>query len=175
MTLIVHRISKLKYAILPTLEDHGRGAARYGGRWNSPDPALQFDRRIIYVSDTLAQATLEVVVHVDSQVLHTVAHGHVMFSIDPDAVADLLPAALPVTWNAQPETPATQVIGDEWFDQQASPVLRVPSAILPLTVYGSGQSNYLINTRHPRIQSTVTLLSSQPLMFGPRLQGQRTV
>lgn len=157
MTLTLHRISKLKYATLPTLEDSGQGAARYGGRWNSPDPALQFDRRIIYASDTLAQATLEVIVHVDSQVLHTVTHGHVTLSVEPDAIADLPPEALPDTWNAQPETSATQVIGDEWFDDLVSPVLRVPSAILPLSVFVPGQFNYLINARHPDTRRTVTL------------------
>ncbi|MCD0168106.1 RES family NAD+ phosphorylase [Deinococcus sp. 23YEL01] len=169
MSLTLHRISKLKYATLPTLDAHGLGAAQYGGRWNSPDPALQHDRRIIYTSDTLAQATLEVIVHVDSQVLHTVPHGHVTFQVDPDAIMDLSPGDLPATWNAQPETPATQVIGDEWYDLQASPVLRIPSAVLPLSVFVPGQANYLINTRHPQTAALVRLLGAVPLTFDPRL------
>ncbi|GGS41274.1 RES family NAD+ phosphorylase [Deinococcus knuensis] len=169
MSLTLHRISKLKYATLPTLDAHGLGAAQYGGRWNSPDPALQHDRRIIYASDTLAQATLEVIVHVDSQVLHTVAHGHVTLEVDPAGILDLAPGDLPATWNAQPGTPATQVIGDEWYDLQASPVLRIPSAVLPLSVFAPGQANYLINARHPQTAAMVRLLGAVPLTFDPRL------
>jgi len=169
VTLTLHRISKWKYATLPTLHEQGFGAARYGGRWNSADPEQEHDRRILYVSDTLALAMLEVVVHVDSQVLQTVQHGHVTLDVQPDAIIDLDLTALPASWNAHPPSAETQVIGDEWFDTRSSPVLRIPSAILPLTVYSPGQSNYLINASHPDIAQVVQLLGAQPLPFDPRL------
>ena len=72
MSLTIYRISKLQYAQSPELSEHGFGAARFGGRWNSADPAMQANRRIIYASDTLAQSMLEVVVHSESRVLQTV-------------------------------------------------------------------------------------------------------
>ncbi len=169
MTLTLYRISKLQYAQNTSLPEHGFGAARFGGRWNSPDPALQANRRLIYASDTLAQAMLEVVVHVDSPVLQTVPHAFVRFEVEPEAVVDLDLKQLPASWNHHPETPATQVIGDQWFDEQVSPVLRVPSVILPLAVYGQGQSNYLINSLHPDIPEAVRLIEHQPLPFDPRL------
>lgn len=169
MNLILHRVAKLRYASLPTFEEHGVGAARYGGRWNSPDPALRFDRRIIYASDTLAQAMLEVIVHVDSQVLHSVAHGHVTFEVDYEFVVELSMDQLPPSWNAHPETPATQVIGDEWYDLGASAVLRIPSAVLPPHAYGPGHANYLIHTQHPDLARAVRLRGYQPLSFDPRL------
>jgi len=172
LTLTLHRISKLQYATVARLEDHGIGAARYGGRWNSADPSLKWDRRIIYTSDTLAQATLEVIVHVESRVLHTVPHGHVTFRVDPEAVIELAAGQLSVKWNVHPVSPASQVIGDEWYDLNVSPVLRVPSAILPLTVYGPGQANYLINTRHPEINRAVQQVCAVPLSFDPRLPAQ---
>lgn len=169
MTLTLHRISKWKYVTQSTLQEHGFGAARYGGRWNSADPEMEHDRRILYASDTLALAMLEVVVHVDSDVLRTVKHGHVTLAVEPDAIVDLDLKALPVSWNAHPPSAETQVIGDEWFDTRSSPVLRLPSAILPLTVYGSGHANYLINAFHPDIAQAVSLLGAQPLPFDPRL------
>ncbi|AZI45312.1 RES domain-containing protein (plasmid) [Deinococcus psychrotolerans] len=169
MSLTLYRISKLQYAQHPDLPEHGFGAARFGGRWNSPDLTSQHDRRLIYTSDTLAQAMLEIVVHVDSRVLQTVPHAYVRFQVEEEYIADLKAAQLPATWNAHPETPATQVIGDQWFDEQSSPVLRVPSVILPLTVYGPGQSNYLINANHPDIGEAVKLLDFQTLPLDPRL------
>lgn len=169
MKLTLHRISNLQYATRPTLPEHGIGAARYGSRWNTPDPGQRHDRRIIFASDTLTQAMLEVIVHVDREVLHTVPHGHVTLQVDPGAIADLDLTQLPSTWNAHPETPATQVIGDEWYDLQASPVLRIPSAILPLYAYGPGHANYLINARHPDLERAVQLLSCHPLPMDPRL------
>lgn len=169
MTLTLHRISKWKYATLPTLQDHGFGAARYGGRWNSADPELEHDRRILYASDTLALAMLEVVVHVDSQVLRTVEHGHVTLEVQPDAIVDLDLTALLASWNAHPPSAETQVIGDEWFDTRSSPVLRIPSAVLPLTVFAPGHANYLINALHPDIAQAVRLVGAQRLPFDPRL------
>jgi RES domain-containing protein len=168
--LTLHRVAKLNYALLTNPEEHGFGAARYGGRWNSADPDLTSDRRIIYVSDTLAQALLEVIVHVDAEVLHTVAHGHVRFKVQPAFVAELGPEALPAGWNQHPATSDTQVIGDEWFDTRASVVLRVPSVILPLSVYPDLHSHYLINTLHPQFLAAVEWQGAEPLPFDPRLR-----
>jgi hypothetical protein len=107
-------------------------------------------------------------VHVDREVLHTVPHGHVTFEVDPAAVAELNAAQLPAAWNAHPESPATQVIGDEWYDLQASPVLRVPSAILPLHVYGPGHANYLLHAQHPDLARAVRRVACRPLPVDPR-------
>ena len=169
MSLTLHRVAKLKYAQSEILEEHAYGAARYGARWNSPDDALRFNRRIIYAADTLAQAMLEIIVHTESAVLHQVPHAHVRLGITEKSIVDLDISQLPDTWNAHPETTATQVIGDQWFDEKISPVLRVPSVILPLTVYGPAHSNYLINTLHPEIAEAVTLIGVEPLPFDPRL------
>ena len=168
--ITVHRVSKWKYAALTDLDEHGYGAARFGSRWNTPDPALTFNRRIIYASDTLPLAMLEVIVHVDAEVLRHVPHGHVTFQIDETFIRDLEASALPASWNARPETPASQVIGDEWYDTQASVVLRVPSAILPLDSYGPMHANYLINAHHPDVQQAVQRRNATPMPFDPRLK-----
>jgi len=168
MALLLHRVSKWRHAEYPTLPQHGDGAAKYGGRWNSPDKALVRNRQLIYTSDTLTLAMLEVYVHV-GDVIHQVPHGHVHFEVDEAAILDLDLQALPGTWADRPETPDTQVIGDEWFDQQTSPVLRLPSVILPLSEWRPGQSNYLINARHPDTPDVVRMLGATRLAFDPRL------
>lgn len=169
MSLTLYRISKLQYATSPELPEHGFGAARFGGRWNSADPTMQANRRLIYASDTLAQAMLEVVVHASSQVTQTVPHAYIRFEVQERFIAQLEVSQLPPQWNAHPESPATQVIGDQWFDEQVSPVLSVPSVILPLQVFSPGHRNYLINTLHPDIDEAVKLLEYQALPFDPRL------
>ena len=170
MTLTLHRVAKWKYAQEPVLLEHGYGAAHYGSRWNSFDEALRWDRRIIFASDTLAQAMLEVLVHVEAEVLYSVPHGHVRFEVEEDEIAALDLTRLPPRWNAHPPTSASQVIGDQWYDEAVSPVLRVPSAILPLEAYDEKHGNYLIHARHPRILEAVRLLGVAPLPMDPRLK-----
>lgn len=169
MSLTVHRVSKLKYAQLGDLNEYGYGAAFYGSRWNTPDPDLRFNRRIVFASDTLALAMLEVIVHAESQVLRSVPHGHVLLSLDEGYLAELQPADLPSGWNATPDTAVTQVIGDQWYDEGVSAILRAPSAILPLEDYGPAHSNYLINAAHPDVEAAVKILTFRPLLFDPRL------
>ena len=169
MTVTLHRVSKLRYAALPDLEDYGYGAARFGSRWNSPDADLRFDRRIVYASDTLPLAMLEVIVHVDSDVLQRVPHEHVLLDAEEAFIAQLLAADLPAGWNAHPETATTQVIGDQWYDEGASAILRLPSAVLPPEDYGPAHSNYLIHARHPEILRAVLHLGHRELRFDPRL------
>lgn len=77
-------------------------------------------------------------------------------------LAGLSPADLPPDWNALPAPPACARLGDEWFKRANTPVLRVPSAVVPL------ESNFLLNPRHPdfgRIQIGETL----PFGFDERL------
>ncbi len=169
MSLVLYRVCKWKYARAKNLNDHAYGAARFGGRWNSQDEALRFDRRIIYAADTLAQAMLEVIVHSDRLALQLVAHAAIRFRVNENFVASLDISHLPDSWNAHPSTSASQVIGDEWFDTFVSPVLRVPSVILPVSMFGANHSNYLINIRHPEIKKAVTLLGAEPLQFDKRL------
>jgi RES domain-containing protein len=53
-------------------------------------------------------------------------------------VQDLTPG-----WNSSPPPDFTRDIGTEWVRTGASPVLRVPSAIIP------EEHNFVINVKHP--------------------------
>jgi RES domain-containing protein len=59
-----------------------------------------------------------------------------------------------------------QKIGDEWVARATSPVLRVPSTLVP------GESNFLLNPRHAGF---LKLQFSEPLPFhfDPRLIERR--
>ena len=54
-------------------------------------------------------------------------------------------ADLPKTWRAQESW--TQARGDLWHDARHAPLLRVPSAIVPIA--DLPDANVLINHRHP--------------------------
>ena len=54
---------------------------------------------------------------------------------------------LTANWNASPPPIDVQRIGDDWAMSARSPVLKVPSAAIPI------ESNYLINIGHEQFTS----------------------
>lgn len=53
-------------------------------------------------------------------------------------------SSLPLGWNSEPPTAASQSLGDAWVLAARSPVLAVPSVLVP------EESNYILNPNHPR-------------------------
>jgi|AGTN01.3.fsa_nt_gi Uncharacterized conserved protein len=130
----------------PFADLSGDGARLYGGRWNSPG------RPLVYTADTAALAVLEVRVHLDLPP-DLVPDDYVLVSID---LADL-----PVeTVTTLPDDP--QAFGDEWLHQQRSPVLRVPSFIVPES------GNLLLNPAHP-LAAAARVVSTREFAFDRRL------
>jgi RES domain-containing protein len=133
----------------------GEGARLYGGRWNSPGVP------VVYVAESQSLAVLEVLVHLDSPAL---LEKYVFLEVNFDAflVIDLDRSCLPRNWQSDPVPEAIQAIGDRWILSRDSAVLRVPSVLVP------GESNFLLNPRHPDFGKIGT---SRPLAFrfDPRL------
>lgn len=124
----------------------GEGAARAGGRWNSPG------RRLIYTSATLSLALLEILVHMDPDFLED-TYAAVKVEIPDDAVAfveDIFPG-----WESA-EAAFLSKLGDGWLARQGSLALSVPSAIV------GRERNLLINPAHPRFAD---LLATPPEPF----------
>ncbi len=131
----------------------GEGARLYGGRWNSPGVPL------VYTSESLALCCLEIFVHLPSYDLLQ-DYVYMQVSFDSSLVED---ARLVAGWDARPVSQVSQSIGDQWVKSGASPVLRVPSAIIP---HGS---NYLINIAHPDCKK-IEIGKPLSMAFDPRLQ-----
>lgn len=146
------RIVKRRYA--HTAFD-GEGARAYGGRWNGPG------RPVIYVSESRALATLEVLAGLKTSV---VVPAYVLIRVDFDEalVKHVDPNDLGTDWRASPPTSATQRIGDEWLDEATSSALRVPSAVVP------DEFNYLLNPRHSDF-GTLRVGTPEELYLDPRL------
>lgn len=145
------RIDKARWA--KTSFD-GHGAAREGGRWNSPGT------RVIYCSQHLAMAAQEKYLHLPKPV--PVAMAFVKFRIDFGAVKVETLKAAPPGWQEFPPPPATQEIGDEWIASLRTAVLAVPSTIIP------EETNFLLNPAHPDFVKIV-LGSPVPFYFEPRI------
>jgi RES domain-containing protein len=79
--------------------------------------------------------------------------------VDDEPLADL-----PGDWRER-ET-MTQAIGDAWLAEGTAPLLRVPSAIVPLA--GSPDLNLLINHRHPDV-GRIRLVRAEPFALDARL------
>lgn len=133
----------------------GEGARRFGGRWNSPGTV------VIYCSESLALAALELLVHLQSSdILEAYTAIPVTF---PEAIVSTLdPGQLPANWRDYPPPVALQRFGDHWVASRRSAVLRVPSAVV------EGEYNYLFNPTH-RDFSQISIGEPQPFRFDPRL------
>jgi RES domain-containing protein len=114
----------------------GRGAYRRGGRWNSQG------REIIYMSESLSLCVLENLTHL---VKVPMMQNFKSIWVDiPEALIRILEDKdLPLTWKAIPAPKATKEIGDKWFDEKISVVLKVPSTVVPT------QWNFVLNPTHP--------------------------
>ena len=144
----VWRLARRAHAALDA-----EGARRYGGRWNSAG------RRLLYASTHLSLAALEALVHFDAD---EVPEDLQAFAIEiPDALATEQVAAdiLPIGWTRQEF--ATRAFGDEWLTAARTPVLVVPSAIVP-------ETNVLVNPAHPATQGVV-VVARRRFVYDPRL------
>jgi len=115
----------------------GEGGIYAAGRW-TPQGI-----RAVYTSESLALATLEVFVHTESDKIPLV--GIRAFIPDSTAVEEIKIDDLPSNWQEESAYPALQSMGEAWFQSQRTPVLKVPSAIVPF------EYNYVLNPDHPKL------------------------
>jgi len=127
---------------------------RASGRWHTRG------HRVVYCSESPAAALLEILVHFEIDVrdlptryrllkLHTSDNLHV--EVAPD---------LPVDWLER--TDLTRATGDRWLQTGRSPLLRVPSAVVPETF------NVLLNPEH-RQAGQVAVVQVSEHVIDPRL------
>lgn len=124
----------------------GRGARRHGGRWTSPG------RAVVYAAAEEALAILELQVHLDLPA-DLVPDDYVM------TVVDLSGLAVEAV-EAMPEDP--RAVGDLWLAEARSPVLRIPSALVP------GHWDVLLNPAHPAAAGA-RVVATTPFTVDPRL------
>lgn len=134
----------------------GEGARLYGGRWNSPGVA------VVYLAESRALAMLEVLVHLGDEEL---LKSFVLVGVEYEArhCKHVEAAILPKNWTTTPAPAALRQIGDEWCTSKRSPLLSVPSAVVP------SERNLLLDPNHPAF-SELSISKPERIAFDPRLR-----
>ncbi len=115
----------------------------------------------VYASPTLSLATLELLAHIDPDL---VPDDLAAYGIDfPDDLSReaVDPDELPPDWR-EPENPQCKAIGDAWISEGRVALLEVPSVIIP------EEYNVLINPSHPEA-ARITIARETPFVLDPRL------
>ncbi len=136
----------------------GEGARLYGGRWNRRGTA------VVYASDSLALAALELLVHAEPALL-----PEDLVSVAADVpgglrVEALAPGDLPRDWRRHPAPEALADLGTAWARAGRTAVLAVPSALVPR------ERNFLLNPAHPDFKKIRTQ-APQAFALDSRLRG----
>ena len=133
----------------------GIGGLRAAGRWHSQG------RRIVYLTDHSSSALLEMLVHMDRDLMPA-TYQLLRIVVPTDIAVETIDEELPPDWRSQ--TLTSREIGDRWLDRSASALLRVPSAI------SAKGNNYLLNPEPPdAAKIAVSEITNAP--FDPRLLG----
>jgi RES domain-containing protein len=131
----------------------GIGGLRAAGRWHSQG------RRIVYLADHSSSALLEMLVHMDRDLMPA-TYQLLRIVVPADIAVETIDAELSQDWRSQ--TLTSREIGDRWLDRSASALLQVPSAI------SANGNNYLLNPEHPdAAKIAVAEIIKAP--FDPRL------
>lgn len=134
--MIVWRICSRKYRASAF---SGVGGLYVPGRWHPQG------YKIVHTAESLALASLEIFVHLESNNAPLVA----IKAEIPDRLAMAKVDRLPNNWQEVSTYPLLQKIGQDWLISKKTPVLQVPSSIVPV------EYNYLLNPQHPDLQVTL--------------------
>ncbi len=147
------RVVKAKHAATAF---SGEGARLYAGRWNSAGV------RLVYCSENLALAALEILVHLRGVALRDKLRA---FSVTFDSA--LMMAVdrrkLRKDSNAEPPIAASKRTGDECVISGRSAILAVPSVLVPL------EHTYLLNPAHSDF-AKIKIKSIGDFQLDPRLK-----
>lgn len=134
----------------------GDGGLRASGRWHTRG------RRVVYCAQSPAAALLETLVHLEIAVRDLPARYRLLKLEAPGEVTveRVLPEQLRDDWIETID--ATRAIGNSWLEAGRSPLLSVPSALVPETF------NVLLNPGHPEAQRIVVVAIGEHVI-DPRL------
>lgn len=137
----------------------GAGAKAVGGRWNAKGTP------VVYASTTISLATLETLAHLGEEI--AIRNSFLIKLTIPEAVWDkritVAPAALPITWLAEPPGSTAIQLGNTWLLANTAALMQVPSVIVP------EEYNVLINPAPPdTAQITATVV--RQYLYDPRLK-----
>lgn len=133
--MFVWRICATKYQ---KLAFSGEGGLYVPGRWHPQG------HKIVYTSESLALASLEIFVHLESDRISLAAIK--AWLPNELKTEEVKVEHLPKDWQETSAYPMLQQIGRDWLLDCKTPILKVPSSIVPI------ENNYLLNPEHPDLR-----------------------
>lgn len=137
----------------------GEGARLFGGRWNPPGCS------VVYLSEVLSLAALEVLVH-EAERVPSGRFVYFEVSFPADWVCEVAREELDELWSKYPPKGKTLAIGRRWWENRESVMLRVPSILVPT------EWNYLFNPLHAAA-GELEVGEGRIYSFDPRFQTGR--
>lgn len=136
----------------------GEGARLGGGRWN------HVGTPVIYVSETLSLAAIELFVHFTRKDIKLSKSLVAIHADIPDSlkIAEVSIKDLDSGWRKSPPSNSTKDIGTEWAQNKTFPILRVPSAVIP------DEYNLVLNPVHAEFKK-IKIGKPQPFTFDERM------
>ena len=134
----------------------GGGARKYGGRWNSKGTP------VIYTAESLSLATLEILVHLEDASVLNENFSYIKIEF-PEMIVEIPDNSLfPKDWYKNPPNISTQIVGDQWVNEDISAVLRVPSSVV------MQEYNYILNPAHKDFNK-ISIESPKKLIIDSRI------
>lgn len=127
------------------------------GRWNGAG------RKVLYTAESIPLAFMENMIRRKGTGFNDGFHTMVIEVPDDFGITIVHADNLSAGWRNYKDYAVCQAIGNAWFDEVRTPVLRVPSAVLP------DANNYVLNTLHLDFKR-VRHLKSIPLLPDERIE-----
>lgn len=136
----------------------GEGARLFGGRWNAKGV------KAVYLADSAALATLEIMVHINDQ---SELSNYNLFevSFNHKDVIELNEQDLPSDWADSPIPNSTVQMGSAWLQSQKSAILKVPTVVIKAQCF-----NYILNISHPKALQIIKSAQQLPYDIDARLK-----
>lgn len=133
----------------------GTGAARYGGRWNSPG------RRAVYLSCDASTTALEMLTTFQSDNAPAIDYRLVKVEYEGSLTEQTADMLLP-GWDRPEDASVARTIGDAFLSAARVGGLQVPSVVMPQAC------NVILNPAHVDIRGA-RVLATYPYRFDLRL------
>ncbi|MGK6350851.1 RES family NAD+ phosphorylase [Parapedobacter sp. DT-150] len=127
------------------------------GRWNSTG------KKVIYTAESIPLAFLESMLRRQGSGFNRDFNTMTIEVPDGVSMTVIGPDELPNGWRSTRDYRICQQLGDRWYDGMVSPILKVPSAVLP------DAANYILNTLHADF-SKIKLLRVSDLIPDDRIE-----
>lgn len=134
----------------------GDGGLRASARWHTRG------RRVVYCAENPAAALLEILVHFEIEIRDLPVRYRLLKIEVPEDIRIERVSLHDVPDDWPENTEVTRTLGDAWLATGSTPLLSVPSAIVPETM------NVLLNPAHPDATRIIIVQTSEHVI-DPRL------